>query len=137
MTEHPIVLFDGFCNLCAGSVQFLLRHDRKGIFHFCSLQSKAAAQLLQMQDTDPRQLKTLVLLDGGRLYTQSTAVLHIARKLGGAWPLLYAGIIIPRFIRDSMYDWVAANRYRWFGKKESCWLPRPEWSERFLKEPLE
>ena len=137
MTEHPIVLFDGFCNLCAGSVQFLLRHDRKGIFHFCSLQSKAAAQLLQMQDTDPRQLKTLVLLDGGRLYTRSPAVLRIARKLGGAWPLLYAGIIIPRFIRDSMYDWVAANRYRWFGKKESCWLPQPEWSERFLKEPLE
>lgn len=115
----------------------MLRHDRKGIFHFCSLQSKAAVQLLHMQDADPLQLKTLALLDKEKLYTRSTAVLRIARKLGGAWPLLYAGMIIPRFIRDSMYDWVAANRYRWFGKKESCWLPQPEWSERFIKEPLD
>jgi predicted DCC family thiol-disulfide oxidoreductase YuxK len=133
VTEHPIVFFDGVCNLCAGSVQFLLRHDRKGIFHFCSLQSKAANQLLNSQDADPLQLKTLALLEKERLYTRSTAVLRIARKLGGAWPLLYAGMIIPRFIRDSLYDWVAANRYRWFGKKESCWLPQPEWSERFIK----
>lgn len=127
-----VILFDGYCNLCSGFVQFILRHDRKKKFRFASLQGQYGQQLLQEQGLPTSGFDTFILSADGRLYTRSTGVLHIVKELPGGWPLLYPFIIIPEIIRDGIYNWVARNRYAWFGKRTQCWLPRPEWEERFL-----
>ncbi|MCC7344911.1 MAG: thiol-disulfide oxidoreductase DCC family protein [Deltaproteobacteria bacterium] len=129
------VLFDGVCNLCNASVAFILRRDRKAYFRFASLQSEAAKGLLQGHSLEAG-LDSIVLLEDGKCFTKSTAALRIARHLGGLWPLLYAFLILPRWIRDPIYDWVARNRYRWFGHRESCMLPSAQWKDRFLESPL-
>jgi predicted DCC family thiol-disulfide oxidoreductase YuxK len=131
--SHAIILFDGVCNLCERSVQTVLQHDRNGYFHFASLQSEAGKQLLQQFGLPENELKSFVLIEDGKAYTRSTAALRVAGKLSGAWKLLYPFIVLPAFVRNPVYDLIAANRYRWFGKKEACWLPRPEWKERFLE----
>lgn len=131
-TEHPILLFDGLCNLCNGSVQFILKRDPNGIFRFASLQSEEAEALLEQYEDKPESLDSVVLLEGEELYARSDAALRVARRLTGLWPLLYAFILIPRPIRDSIYNWIARNRYRWFGKQDQCMMPRPEWKHRFL-----
>lgn len=130
---HPVVLFDGVCNLCNGSVQFILRHDPEGRFRFAALQSEAGRRLLAHKGIDPSRLDSLVLLDAeGRCSVQSAAALQIARQLRG-WPRLAAPLIlVPRPIRDGVYRFVARRRYRWFGRRESCWLPTPELRQRFL-----
>lgn len=102
-------------------------------FRFASLQGEAGSRMLAQHNLPSSPFKTLVLETGGKVYTRSTAALMIARELGGLWPLLYVLMIIPRFIRDAVYDLVSANRYSWFGRKEECWLPHPEWENRFLK----
>lgn len=133
LSNHSkIIFFDGLCNLCQHSVQFILTHDKKSVFSFLSLQSKMAEQLLEENNTDPSGWNSFILMEGGMIYTRSTAALRVARQLSGIWPLLYVFIIVPPFLRDSIYDWIARNRYRWFGKKESCWMPREEWKRRFL-----
>ncbi len=129
---RPILLFDGVCNLCNHSVQFIIRRDSRGVFRFASLQSEAARELLSGFQEKPTGLSTVVLLENGRLRLKSDAALGVLRRLPGLWPLLYVFILVPRPIRDAVYDWVARNRYRWFGKKDQCMLPRPEWRERFL-----
>jgi predicted DCC family thiol-disulfide oxidoreductase YuxK len=131
-TAHPILLFDGLCNLCNGSVQFILKRDPNGIFRFASLQSEEAEALLEQYEDKPESLDSVVLLEGEELYARSDAALRVARRLTGLWPLLYAFILIPRPIRDSIYNWIARNRYRWFGKQDQCMMPRPEWKHRFL-----
>jgi predicted DCC family thiol-disulfide oxidoreductase YuxK len=131
-TKHPILLFDGVCNLCNASVQFVLKRDPEGRFRFASLQSEAAQELLAQFEHAPADLSTVVLIENGQLYTKSDAALRAARRLPGLWPLLYGFIILPRFLRNGVYDWIARNRYRWFGREEQCMLPRPEWKERFL-----
>ena len=126
------MLFDGVCNLCSRSVQFIIKRDRRGIFRFASLQSPIGQSLLQQFGQPTDVLNSFVLLDNDKIYTRSSGALRVVKRLGGAWPLLYVLWIIPRPLRDKIYDWVAKNRYRWFGKEETCWLPRPEWKERFL-----
>jgi len=120
------------CNLCSRSVQFILKRDRRGIFRFASLQSPTGQSFLQRSGLPTDVLNSFVLLDNNKTYTRSSGALRVVKKLGFPWSILYIFWIIPRPVRDRIYDWVARNRYRWFGKKETCWLPRPEWKERFL-----
>lgn len=129
--QHPTLLFDGVCNLCNASVQWVLLHDTKGIFHFSALQSEVGQGLLQQHSLDAQNLNTVVLVDGNKLYMRSDVPLEIVRRLGGFWQLLYVFKIIPKPLRDVVYNWVAKNRYRWWGRREECMLPRAEWKGRF------
>lgn len=131
-SQSGIILFDGVCNLCNGFVQFVIRHDRGQRFRFASLQSDTARELLQNQPSAAQDLDSVVLIEDGRYYRQSTAALRILRRLGGGWPLLYGLIVVPAFVRDRVYAWIAGNRYRWFGQREACMLPTPELKSRFL-----
>jgi predicted DCC family thiol-disulfide oxidoreductase YuxK len=128
----PIILFDGVCNLCNKSVQFILKRDRRSKFRFASLQSPIGQSLLQQAGLPAGHLDSFVLVENNKVYTRSSGILRMLKSLGGAWSLLYIFWIVPRPVRDSIYDWVAHHRYRWFGKQDSCWLPRPEWKNRFL-----
>lgn len=124
-----IILFDGVCNLCNGAVTFIIDRDPEGYFAFAPLQSETGKKLLGIEET---RLESIVLIENGERYSESTAALKIARRLRGAWPLLYGFIVVPRALRDSVYRFVAANRYRLFGKTDSCRLPTPELKKRFL-----
>ena len=130
------ILFDGVCNLCNGFVQFVIRHDPAGRFRFAALQSEAGQALLAAQGVAPATLlaepDSVLLLSQGRLYSHSSAVLRIARGLGGVWRLAAVGEVLPRAWRDALYRLVARNRYRWFGRQESCMLPTPALKARFL-----
>ena len=130
--DHPVILFDGVCNLCNSSVQFVIRRDKKGSFRFASLQGRSGQQYLQQYHLPVDDFNSFVLIENNKVYTRSTAAQRVARQLGGGWKLLYGFIVIPRFIRDAMYNLVAKNRYRWFGKKEACMIPSPELKARFL-----
>lgn len=128
----PIILFDGVCNLCAWAVRFIVERDPRGLFRFASLQSPTGQALMLEYRLDPTQLDSFVLVENGRAYSESTAALRVARHLGGAWPVFYGAIVLPRFVRDPIYKFIARNRYRWFGKKETCMIPTPELRARFL-----
>jgi predicted DCC family thiol-disulfide oxidoreductase YuxK len=130
-TTGTYVLFDGVCNVCNGLVQFIIKRDPGALFQFASLQSDEAQQLLDVYQ-QPSSLDSIVLLHKGKVYTESTAILQICRKLTGLWKLLYALIVIPKPIRNGLYRWFARNRYRWFGQQESCMIPTPEIRQRFL-----
>ena len=130
--QQLIVLFDGVCNLCSSSVQFIIKHDKKKQFSFASLQSDFGQKVLSENNLSTTELSSFILLENGRIYTKSTGALRVVKRLNGAWPLLYSFIIVPPFIRNVMYNWVAKNRYKWFGKQESCWLPTPDLRARFL-----
>lgn len=127
-----IILFDGVCNLCVGSVQFVLKRDTRNHFLFASMQSRSGQEILRRFDLSADVVDSFVLIENGRVYHRSTAALRVARKLRGLWPLLYVFIIVPRTVRDTIYNWIARNRYRWFGKKDECWLPTPDLKERFI-----
>ena len=127
-----VVLFDGVCNLCNRSVNFIIDHDARAYFRFAALQSDAATPLLARCGLAADFLAGVVLWEDGRCFTRSTAALRIFRRLGGPWPLLYACILVPRPLRDAAYDWIIGRRYRWFGKTESCRVPTPEVMDRFL-----
>jgi predicted DCC family thiol-disulfide oxidoreductase YuxK len=131
-TNHPILFFDGVCNLCDASVQRVIKADKKGVFRFASLQSEAAQEMLADSDLNPTELKSVILLHQDRFYTRSNAVLESARLLGGGWSLLYVFKIIPPFLRNAAYVLIARNRYRWFGKKDACMIPTPDLKSRFL-----
>ncbi len=127
-----LVLFDGVCNLCNASVQFVIRHDGEGRFRFAALQSGAGQKVLQLHGLSGETFDSFVYLRGGMLYQRSTAALYLLRDLGGWWALLYAFIIVPRPLRDAIYDLVAKYRYKWFGRNESCMVPTAELKGRFL-----
>jgi len=130
-----VILFDGVCNLCSGAVRFIVDRDRDAVFRFASLQSEAGEKLLRDYGIEPAKgdPDTIVLIDRGRAFVRSTAALHIARRLGGVYKILFwLGVLWPRFLRDFVYDFVARHRYRWFGKKDSCMVPTPELRARFL-----
>jgi predicted DCC family thiol-disulfide oxidoreductase YuxK len=129
-----VVIFDGICNLCAHSVQFILRHEAKPEILFASLQSAQGARLLREFNFNPDDAKTFVLISGGKAYVKSTAAIRVARQLRGAWKLLSAVWVIPRPVRNYLYDLVARNRYRWFGQLEACMVPTPDLACRFLSE---
>lgn len=130
--EGLIVLFDGVCNLCTGVVKFSVKQDKKGKLRYASLQSEVAKTIMRKHNLDENQLKTFVFVDNDKIYTRSTAGLKLLSSFGGLWTLVYAFIIVPRPIRDAVYDFISRNRYRWFGKEESCMIPSPEIRARFL-----
>lgn len=131
--DHPIsiIFFDGECNLCNSSVNFIIRHDRRNIFQFSSLQSDFAKSALGniLFNTG---ISTIILKKGDALFFKSDAALEISRSLSGGWPAFYFFKIVPKFIRDFIYDFVASHRYRWFGKT-SCLIPTAELKARFLE----
>jgi predicted DCC family thiol-disulfide oxidoreductase YuxK len=131
-TNHPIVLFDGVCNFCNASINFIIRRDRRKIFRFAPLQSETGAKLLRQFGLPLDSVETMILSEDGGCYTRSTAALRIVRRLGGPWSVLYVLMVIPTAARDMVYDFVARNRYRWFGEKNTCMIPTPEVRERFL-----
>jgi predicted DCC family thiol-disulfide oxidoreductase YuxK len=130
--SNPVVLFDGVCNLCNGSVLFIIKRDSKSSLRFASLQSDFGQQQMERFNISSSGLDSVLLINNGILYNKSTAALKIARMLDGFWPVLYGFIIVPKFLRDSVYDWIAKNRYKWFGKKESCMIPTPDLKSRFI-----
>ena len=145
MPTGPVILFDGVCNFCDRTVQFVVDHERDHELCFAALQSDAAKTLLERAvgqeraraldatltgaDGDPT---TIVVVEGDRVYTHSTAALRIARHLRWPWSWLGASVIVPRFARDAFYRWFARHRYRWFGKLDTCRVPTPELRARFL-----
>ena len=131
-SPHPIILFDGVCNLCNGLVQFVIRRDTRDVFRFGSLQSSKAQELLKRAEADSTGLTTIVVLEGGDVFTESEAVLRIAKELGGAWKLFTVFNAVPKFIRDRLYRIVSRMRYRVFGKRQSCMVPTPELTAKFL-----
>lgn len=130
---HAVLLFDGVCNLCNGSVNFIIDRDPAGYFKFAPLQSASGRKLLEEHGLPTDSMDTLVLVEGGRSYVRSTAALRIARRLTFPWPLLVVGFLVPRVLRDLAYKLIATNRYRWFGKSETCRLPTPALRSRFLE----
>jgi len=130
--DKLIVLFDGVCNLCNRTVQVILKRDNKKKFQFASLQGKAGQELLKRHHLPDDVFNSFILLEDDKIYTRSAGALRVAKHLGGAWPLIYGLIIIPKFIRDAVYNLIAKNRYKWFGRREECWVPTPELRERFL-----
>ena len=132
MNQRSIILFDGVCNLCNSAVQFTITRDKKNYFSFASLQSAQGQKILSQHNLPVNDIKSFVLIENGKPYTRSTGALKVAKKLKGLWPLLYSFIIIPKFIRDSIYKWIAGNRYKWFGKKNECMIPTAELKARFL-----
>lgn len=129
---ESIVLFDGVCNLCNASVQFIIKRDNDKRFKFASLQSDFAKQLFREKGFDTLGIDSIVLFEDGKFAVRSTAALKIARNLDGLWFLFYGFIILPAFLRDIVYDFIARNRYKWFGRKDSCAVPGPGMMDRFL-----
>lgn len=129
--DGPVLLFDGVCNLCSGVVQFVIPRDPAGRIRFAPLQSPAGRELLARHDL-PDDLDSVILVEGDRAYTKSTAAIRVAELLGWPYRLATVARLLPRRLRDAAYDVVAANRYDWFGRKERCLVPNEDVSDRFL-----
>ncbi len=130
--ERAVILFDGVCNLCNAAVNFVIERDPEARFRFAPLQSDAGRELLARSDSKTAAPDSVVLIVGDRACVKSSAALRIAAHLAAPWPLLSAFRIVPRPMRDFVYDWIARNRYRWFGRRDACMLPTPALEERFL-----
>ena len=126
-----IILFDGICNLCNSTVSFLIKRDKKMLFRFAALQSETGKALLQKNGITGEDISTLVYLRNDNCFTQSTAILHILKDLGGVWKCFYPLIYLPRPIRDTFYSFIARNRYHFFGKRNQCMMPTSELKDRF------
>ena len=129
--NQPVILFDGVCNLCSGSVQFILKRDKEKKFLFASLQSVYGQNLLEQFNLPTDTFNSFVLFQDGKIFTRSTAALKMFQQLKG-WRWVKIFLAVPKFIRDGVYNLIAKNRYKWFGKKEECWVPTPELKARFL-----
>lgn len=129
---ESVILFDGVCNLCNSSVQFIIRRDPKATFRFAALQSEAGQQLLKSFGLSTDSFHSIILIKNGKFLQRSNAALEIAKGLTGLWPLLYGFKLIPAFFRDPLYNLIANNRYRFFGKKDHCMIPTPELKSRFI-----
>ncbi len=128
-----IILFDGVCNLCNSAINFIIKRDKKDIFRYASLQSEIGKKLIAERKIDTSKLDSILLIDPKvAYYYKSTAALQIAKQLSGLYPLLSVFLIFPTFFRDWIYDIIAKNRYKWFGKKESCMIPTPELKALFI-----
>lgn len=130
--ENPVLLFDGVCNLCNGAVQQIIKADKKEIFRFASLQSDYGQKQLEQFNLKENYLKTIVLIHNDKAYDRSDAALEIARLLGGFWIAFYIFKIVPPFVRNAVYNFISNNRYKWFGKQESCMIPTAELKRRFF-----
>lgn len=131
-TDKKIILFDGVCNLCNNSVVFIIKRDKNDVFRFAALQSDIGIELTQKLNIDTTKTDSIILVEGTSYVTKSTAALKIARHLKGGYPLLYGFMILPVFFRNWVYDIIAKNRYKWFGKKDNCMIPTPELKAKFL-----
>ncbi len=131
MNKHSVIFFDGVCNLCNASVQFAIEHDKKDVFRFTALQGDYAKNILTKFNLNPENMNSIILMEDDKLYNKSSAALRIAKRLNGIFPILYVFIVVPKFIRDWFYDIIAKNRYKWWGKQESCWVPSPELKSKF------
>ena len=129
---HKILLFDGVCNLCNASVLFVIRRDKKKEIKYAAIQSKQGKMLLQQYHIEEAYLGSLIFIEDGKVYLKSTGALRLSKYLKGLWPVLYLFIFVPPFIRNAVYDFVAKNRYQWFGKKETCMVPTVELKSLFL-----
>ena len=128
-----IILFDGVCNLCNSSINFVIKHDKNQVFKFASLQSNIGQRLLKERSIDTATVDSIVFIDiGSAYYIKSTAALEIAKHLDGGYSLFSKLLFLPVGFRDSVYDFVAKNRYKWYGKKDSCMIPTAELKSRFL-----
>lgn len=132
MADHPIILFDGICNFCNSAVNFVIKRDPKSKFRFGTLQSETAHTLLSARQLSSSDLSSFVLIKDDKIYIRSTAALKVCQDLNGLWPLMYCFMIVPRFIRDGVYNWIARHRYQWFGKKDACMVPNKDVRSRFL-----
>lgn len=132
LPEH-LILFDGVCNLCTTSVQFVIKRDKQSEFYFASLQSETGQKILKQNNLPVSDFHSFIYLRRGRLFMRSDAALQLVGDLNGCWRLLKVFLIIPRFIRNGVYNLIAKNRFRLFGKKDSCLVPTPELQNRFLK----
>jgi predicted DCC family thiol-disulfide oxidoreductase YuxK len=132
MVENPIILFDGVCNFCNAGVNFIIRQDKKKIFRFAALQSKAGQQLAEQYHLPKNDFDSFILIDKEKAYNRSSAGLKVFTKLPRHWKWTQLFWIVPKFMRDGVYDFIARNRYKWFGKKDQCMLPTPEIRNRFL-----
>lgn len=130
--RHKTILFDGVCNLCNGAVTFVIRHDKKNVFQFAALQSAVGIAMATKHGVDTSKTDSILLIDQDKIYAKSTAALKIARHLSGGYPLLYGFMIVPNFIRNWVYDIIAKNRYKWFGRTDSCMVPAPQLKDKFL-----
>ncbi len=131
--DKKIILFDGVCNLCDSMVQYVIRHDKNDVFRFAALQSEIGAKILEYVNVDPEKTDSIVLFEPstGAFHYKSDAALHIGKHLG--WKFICGLLrIVPWFLRNPVYDFVARNRYKWYGKKESCMIPTPELKSKFL-----
>ena len=131
--NKKIVLFDGVCNLCNEAVQRIIKHDKKDVFRFASLQSELGKKLVEERGLDPEEIDSIILIEPGvAYYRKSTAALEISRDLSGGYSLLKNFLFIPEVFRDGVYDLIASNRYKWFGRKDQCMIPTPELKAKFL-----
>ncbi len=129
---NAVLIFDGVCNFCDRSVGFVLKRDRRGRFLFASNQSRAGSALLERFGVDSRSVQSVYLVEGDKIWAKSAAALEIARRMPLPWNLAYGFVLVPKFLRDAIYDWIARNRYRWFGKADSCRMPTAADRSRFL-----
>ncbi|MDM7923583.1 MAG: thiol-disulfide oxidoreductase DCC family protein [Pyrinomonadaceae bacterium] len=127
-----IILFDGVCNFCNSSINFVIEHDSKGYFKFAPLQSAAGEELIAKHGIDTAETDSVILVEDGKAYTHSAAALRIARHLDGIWSLGYWLIAVPRQLRDLVYRFIAKHRYRLFGRRDACMMPTPDVRARFL-----
>ena len=132
MNENAVILFDGVCNFCNGAINFVLKQDKKAVFRFAPLQSEAGQKLLKQYNLSTAEFDSFVLIDNGKVYKKSAASLQVMNKLPWYWKEVQLLRIIPVAFRDAIYDFIARNRYKWFGKKEQCMIPTPEMKKRFL-----
>jgi predicted DCC family thiol-disulfide oxidoreductase YuxK len=130
--EKPVLLFDGYCNLCSSSVVFILKRERHDTLRFASLQSNIAREILDNFDLTESKPDSIVLIEDDQVFFQSAAALKVTKKLKWPWPLLWFFIIVPRFIRDAVYNYIAKNRYKWFGQKQQCFVPGRDMSYKFI-----
>lgn len=132
LKNKSVLLFDGYCNFCSSTVQFIFEHEKNNRLYFASLQSETGRELLKHYAIDPEKTDSLVLIENNKAYIKSSAALRLTRHLKALYPLLFGLIIIPPFLRNLVYDYIAKHRYKWFGKSESCMLPDKHLATRFL-----
>lgn len=132
--DKKLILFDGVCNLCSASVQYAIAHDKNNVFMFAALQSDVGKQVISHFKIDPLKTDSILLYSPEKesLKIKSSAALHVAKDLRFPLNLMFAFIIVPAFIRNWVYNFIAKNRYKWYGKKESCWMPTPELKAKFI-----
>lgn len=128
---HPVILFDGMCNLCNKTIQFVIKNDPGHIYRFASFQSRFGSEMLQYFGINDKKFETFILLENGNIYDRSTGALRVCKRLKGGWKMLCMFLIVPKFIRDFVYNVIAQNRFRLFGRASVCWVPTPELQKLF------